>query len=186
MIDDKTKVKLKKPKAKKTKKTKKKVKIAPKPFVNTKKVAGPGQKVCSYPLCGGLVYQRGVCRYHYKVDIEEGGNPREKALKMEQESKEAKEKRRLDTLASLSNADLRKMFLTPCKTRAELMNFVKFFFGLHLPDINVSRFTDTNPFDALWELYQLTVLEKDLGVKELIYCASRGSGKTLAVAIAQL
>jgi hypothetical protein len=57
------------------------------------------------------------------------------------------------------------------------MNFVKFFFGLHLPDQNVSRYTDINPFDALWELYQISVLNKDIGSNNIIYAAGRGSGK---------
>jgi len=144
-------------------------------------------KTCSYGACQKKAFSRGLCRYHYRVEHDEGGLSEERKLKKEQEKKEAKEKRKLEVLNSLSQEELTRMFLTPCKTRGELMNFVKFFFGLYLPDVNVSRYTDTNPFDALWELYQITVLNKNPeNVKELVYCASRGSGKTLSVAIAQL
>jgi hypothetical protein len=144
-------------------------------------------KKCSYGACEKKAHSRGLCSYHYRVETQKGGGSKEERdLKKEQETKAIKEKRKLDLIGKLSSEDLEKMFLTPCKTRAELMNFVKFFFNLHLPDMNVSRYTDTNPFDALWELYQVSVLGKNIGSNNIIYCASRGSGKTLIVAIAQL
>lgn len=133
-------------------------------------------KKCSHNTCEKKAFSKGFCRYHYRVNSE-GGLVAERKLNQELTKKEEKATRKLEILNKLSQSDLEKMFLTPCKTREELMNFVKFFLGLHLPDVNVSRFTDTNPFDVLWQLYQLTVLERDLGIKELIYCASRGSGK---------
>lgn len=135
-------------------------------------------KKCTYGVCEKPAFARTLCRYHYRVVHDEGGLSEEKKLKKDLEKKEAKEKKRLQTLSSLSDEELKTLFLTPCKTRQELMNFVKFFFGLHLPEVNVSRFTDTNPFDALWELYELTVLNRNPeNIKELVYCASRGSGK---------
>jgi len=144
-------------------------------------------KKCTYGVCEKPAFSRTLCRYHYRLVHDEGGLAEEKKLNKELDKKEAKEKKRLQTLSALSDEELKTLFLTPCKTRQELMNFVKFFFGLHMPEVNVSRYTDTNPFDALWELYQITVLNKNPdNIKELVYCASRGSGKTLSVAIAQL
>lgn len=154
--------------------------------MNNKNNINAGKK-CKYGACEKPAFARGFCRYHYRIEHDEGGLSTEKKLKKEQEEREAKEKKRIEVLNSLSDEELKKIFLTPCKTRQELMNFVKFFFGLHLPDVNVSRYTDINPFDALWEMYQITVLNKNPNnVKEFVYCASRGSGKTISVAIAQL
>lgn len=154
--------------------------------MSNKKTINAG-KHCKYGACQKPAFSRGFCRYHYRIEHDEGGLSEERKLKKELYKKEEKEKKRLQVLSSLSDEELKKLFLTPCKTRQELMNFVKFFFGLHLPDQNVSRYTDTNPFDALWEMYQITVLNKNPdNIKEFVYCASRGSGKTISVAIAQL
>jgi hypothetical protein len=84
-------------------------------------------------------------------------------------------------------AQLEKAFLTPCKTEKELQNFIKFFFGLHLPDCRVSRYADTDPFHAVWQVYDICVNKRNpLAVQELLYVAGRGSGKTLGMAIAEL
>lgn len=80
-----------------------------------------------------------------------------------------------------------KMLLTPCKTRDEFMKWVRYHFKFWLPDQTVSRYADTNPFDAAWEIYDICVNQNnEHNVEELLYVAARGSGKTLGVAIAEL
>lgn len=87
----------------------------------------------------------------------------------------------------LSRKQKEKLLLTPCKTRDELKNWIKYFLGMELPDVTVSRYADTNPIDVVWEVYQITVLKHNPeDIQELLYVAGRGSGKTLGMAIAEL
>lgn len=80
-----------------------------------------------------------------------------------------------------------KALFTPCKTRLELKNWIKYHLGLDLPDHTVSRYADTNPLDSIWQMYDICVNGNNPDmVDELLYVASRGSGKTLGVAIAEL
>lgn len=79
-----------------------------------------------------------------------------------------------------------KLLLSPCKTRAELQAWVKYHLNFDLPDFTVSRYADTNPLDAVWEIYDICVNKNNpQEIDELLYVASRGSGKTLGVAIAE-
>jgi hypothetical protein len=79
-----------------------------------------------------------------------------------------------------------KLLLTPCKTRAEVKNWVKYHLNFDLPDCTVSRYADTNPLDAVWEIYDICVNKNNKdNIDELLYVASRGSGKTLGIAIAE-
>lgn len=80
----------------------------------------------------------------------------------------------------------KKILLTPCKTRAELKKWVKYFLNLDLPDVTVSRHATTNPLDVVWEMYDICVNKNNPEkIQELLYVASRGSGKTLGAAIAE-
>jgi phage terminase large subunit len=90
-------------------------------------------------------------------------------------------------LTNLTTEQERKLLLTPCKTRDELKAWIKYFLDLELPDVTVSRYSDTNPLDAIWEVYRICVLKKNPeNIKELLFVAGRGSGKTLGMAIAEL
>ena len=81
----------------------------------------------------------------------------------------------------------KKLLLTPCKTRQELKNWIKYHLGLELPDVTVSRYSDTNPLDVIWEVYRICVLRMNPdNIIDLLYVAGRGSGKTLGMAIAEL
>lgn len=81
----------------------------------------------------------------------------------------------------------RLALLTPCKNKQELKNWIKFHIGLHLPDVTVSRYADTNPLDVIWEVYSICVLRQNPeNIQELLFVAGRGSGKTLGMAIAEL
>ena len=81
----------------------------------------------------------------------------------------------------------RKLLLKPCRTRDELKAWIKYFLNLELPDVTVSRYSDTNPLDVIWEVYNITVNKHNPEkIKELLFVAGRGSGKTLGMAIAEL
>jgi len=80
-----------------------------------------------------------------------------------------------------------KLLLTPCKTKTELHNWIKYHIGLHLPDTTVSRYSDTNPLDVVWLLYDICVNRNNPdNLEELLVVGARGSGKTLGMAIAEL
>ena len=55
----------------------------------------------------------------------------------------------------------KKLLLTPCKTRQELKNWIKYHLSLELPDVTVSRYSDTNPLDVIWEVYRICVLRQN-------------------------
>lgn len=80
-----------------------------------------------------------------------------------------------------------KLLMTPCKTRIEVKAWIKYHLGLELPDITVSRYSDTNPLDVIWEVYRICTLKQNPdNIQDLLYVAGRGSGKTLGMAIAEL
>jgi hypothetical protein len=81
----------------------------------------------------------------------------------------------------------RELFLKPCKNKKEVAAWIKYYLSLHLPDVTVSRFADTNPLEVVWEVYRICVLRMNpTNIQELLYVAGRGSGKTLGMAIAEL
>lgn len=68
-----------------------------------------------------------------------------------------------------------------------MKNWIKYHLGLELPDVTVSRYSDTNPLDVIWEVYRICVLRNNPeNLQELLFVAGRGSGKTLGMAIAEL
>jgi hypothetical protein len=80
-----------------------------------------------------------------------------------------------------------KLFLKPCKTPKELAAWIKRYLNLHLPDVTVSRYSDTNPLQVIWQVYDICVNKNNPNnVQELLFVAGRGSGKTLGMAIAEL
>lgn len=86
----------------------------------------------------------------------------------------------------LSEKDKLKLFLSPCKTRSQLKKWIKLFTGFDLPDYTVSRFADSNPLDVVWQIYDICVNKNNPeDIEELLFVAARGSGKTLAIAIAE-
>jgi phage terminase large subunit len=91
------------------------------------------------------------------------------------------------TTKQLTFEQKQKLLLTPCRNRQELKNWIKYHLDLHLPDVTVSRFSDTNPLDVIWEVYRICVLQQNPdNVQELLFVAGRGSGKTLGMAVAEL
>ena len=81
----------------------------------------------------------------------------------------------------------RKLLLKPCKTKPEMKAWIKYFLNLELPDVTVSRYSDTNPLQVIWEVYDICVnANNPENINELLFVAGRGSGKTLGMAIAEL
>jgi len=67
-----------------------------------------------------------------------------------------------------------KIFLKPCKTRNELKAWIKRYLGLELPDVTVSRFSDTNPLDVIWQVYDICVnTNNPNNIQELLFVAGR-------------
>jgi hypothetical protein len=88
---------------------------------------------------------------------------------------------------TLTEEQRRHMLLTPCKTEDEFRNWIRYHLGLSLPDCTVSRYADTNPFKAIWEIYRICVLnDNPEDINELLLVAGRGSGKTLGMAIIEM
>lgn len=91
------------------------------------------------------------------------------------------------TKPKLTREQETKLLLKPCKNRDELKAWIKYFLALELPDCTVSRFSDTNPLDVIWEVYDICVNKNNPEkIQELLFVAGRGSGKTLGMAIAEL
>lgn len=88
--------------------------------------------------------------------------------------------------AQLTFEQKKKLLLTPCKTKQECKQWIRHFLQLDLPDAIVSRHATTNPLNVVWEIYDICVNKHNPEkVQELLYVASRGSGKTLGAAIAE-
>lgn len=91
-----------------------------------------------------------------------------------------------NVLSSLTIEQQTELFFRICKNKAELAAWIKIFLNLELPNKTVSRYADSNPLDIIWEIYEICVLERNKNdIEELLCVAGRGSGKTLAVAIAE-
>lgn len=98
----------------------------------------------------------------------------------------SKNTKKLTGFKALSDKQKTELFFGACKTRDELKSWIKLFLGLDLPDVTVSRYADSNPLDIIWEIYNICVLESNPElIEELLVVAGRGSGKTLAIAIAE-
>jgi len=79
-----------------------------------------------------------------------------------------------------------KLFFKPCKTIQEFDAWLKYFIDIDLPDHTISRYATTNPLEASWKIYDICVNNNNPdNLQDLIYCASRGSGKTLGMAIVE-
>lgn len=144
-------------------------------------------KNCTVEGCARPVKARGLCAAHYKAIIDK---PKIKAKK-QQESKAARiqqvDRKIAENATKFSPDQLERIMLSPCRTEKDLKNFIRYFFNLHLPDYKVSRYADTTPFHAIWEVYDICVNSHNpQNVQELLYVAGRGSGKTLGMAIAEL
>lgn len=103
-----------------------------------------------------------------------------------EEKPKVKTKVKNNTKTPLTLEQRTEIMLKKCQTREELNKWIKYHLGLQLPDCTVSRYSDTNPLDVVWEVYKICVLKQNPdNIQELLYVAGRGSGKTLGMAIAE-
>lgn len=95
-------------------------------------------------------------------------------------------KKNKTVIKQLSLEQRRKLLLTPCKSRQELQQWVRYFLGLQIPDVTVSRHATINPLDVIWMIYDICVNKNNPdNYQEILFVASRGAGKTLGAAIAE-
>lgn len=144
------------------------------------------EEKCKVDGCNKYRKRQGYCKKHHTQFFK--APPKIEAPPEKIDVKKVKSDPAIKVKAKqISNTELLELYLRPCQTKEELKHFVKYFFNLHLPDVRVSRFADTSPFEFLWYLYDILVNNnRPEGVNEIIACAGRGSGKTLVVSIAQL
>jgi hypothetical protein len=135
-------------------------------------------KTCLVDGCGNKVKARGYCSNHYKKFIELPKKKAESTALSQAAKQELASKRMSERASKLTMAQLERIFLTPCRIEQDLKNYIKYFFNLHLPDHKVSRYADTTPFHAIWEVYDICVNNNNSeNIQELLYVAGRGSGK---------
>jgi intein/homing endonuclease len=138
-------------------------------------------RTCTVEGCSKPLKSRGYCTGHYKSIID---RPKIKQKKIE-ETKAARQEvinRKISENASkFTPEQLERILLTPCRTEKDLKNFIRYFFNLHLPDCKVSRYADTTPFHAVWDVYDIcTNNNNPQNIQELLYVAGRGSGKCVS------
>lgn len=73
-----------------------------------------------------------------------------------------------------------------CRTREALKDWCIYFMNVDLADCVVSRFSDSNPLDMVWEIYQLCADDHRDEPVSLMFIAGRASQKTLAAAVLQV
>ncbi len=83
----------------------------------------------------------------------------------------------------LSPDQLRQIFFAKCLDQDHLHEWVRLFWGVNLPRFTVSRYSNCNPLQSVWEMYSACIHEKK--GTDTLYIAPRGGGKTLGVAIAE-
>ena len=73
-----------------------------------------------------------------------------------------------------------------CESREQFQRWIKTWLHVDLPDCTVSRYSDTNPLDVCWEIYNICVNKTNPEhIEELLCVAGRGSGKTLGMAVVE-
>lgn len=80
----------------------------------------------------------------------------------------------------------RKLLMTPCATREGLRDWLVTYLNLDLPDTLVDESSTGSPLDEMWRIYHAGVTnDPEFPRRSLLY-ASRGSYKTLGVAVLEL
>jgi len=83
----------------------------------------------------------------------------------------------------LTDDQLRQLFFSKCIDRDHLGEWIKKFWGANLPKTTVSRYSNCNPLDSVWDVYNHAIyLKKGMDV---LYISTRGGGKTLGAAITE-
>lgn len=77
----------------------------------------------------------------------------------------------------------RKLFLTPCKDKTSLKNWVKYFLGVDLFNTITSRHATSSPMDALWELYSFIMYPPSRKPEKFLFASARSTQKTLLASV---
>lgn len=85
--------------------------------------------------------------------------------------------------SALTPDQLRQLFFSKCLDPDHLGEWIKLFWGVNLPNTTVSRYSNCNPLESVWDVYNHCVHLKQ-GM-DTLYIAPRGGGKTLGVAITE-
>ena len=81
----------------------------------------------------------------------------------------------------LSIDQLRELLFVPCENKEHLRQWVKLFWSVDLPGFKVSRYGNSTPLDAIWEVYNAALHERKR--LDILFVAPRGGIKTLGAAI---
>ena len=79
---------------------------------------------CGAPGCNKNIHAKGYCKSHYKTFVGEVN----KRAKASEAARMAKQTEQSKAAPQLTKEQLEKVFMTPCKTKDDLKNFIKFFF----------------------------------------------------------
>lgn len=88
-----------------------------------------------------------------------------------------------NSAVQLTPEQMRQLFFANCVDREHLYQWVLMFWGVNLPKYTVSRYSNCNPLDSVWEIYNTCMYDRKGA--DTLYIAPRGGGKTLGVAIAE-
>jgi hypothetical protein len=72
--------------------------------------------------------------------------------------------------------------LEPCKTKAELNQWIQTFLGISFPNCTIDENSNSNPLDFIWDVYS-AVLTGDTNRTTFVGAAARASTKTLSVSV---
>ena len=75
----------------------------------------------------------------------------------------------------LTSEQLRQLFFAKCKDRDHLHEWIQLFWGVNLPKSTVSRYSNCNPLDAVWNVYNACIW--DMKGLDVLYIAPRAGGK---------
>lgn len=81
---------------------------------------------------------------------------------------------------------LRKALLTPCETKEDLRDWMRFYLDLDFPDTIVDPESTTSPLGAIWELYDAMRKGNRPDLQRIMWYASRDSYKTLGAAAMEI
>lgn len=80
----------------------------------------------------------------------------------------------------------RNMLLTPCKSKETLGNWFKVYLGVDLFSSVTSRFAESSPLDAAWEIYNFSLNPEQNIPKRFLFASARNTQKTLMLAAVEM
>ncbi len=81
---------------------------------------------------------------------------------------------------------MKDALLVPCSNKEHLSLWLKTYLDIDLADCTVSRYANTNPLNAAWEVYSYALMNKSKEPLNVLYVASRASQKTIMIAAVEV